>query len=75
MKNRALKPALATCTLPLGGTVTVQLGETGRTFIGGDTVDLSAEAAPGLTWRDALGFHADVFTEASASVSVNVSQE
>jgi hypothetical protein len=47
------------CTLDA---VTVRVGEHSRTFRAGETVDLSAEAAPGVTWREALGEHAAAFT-------------
>jgi hypothetical protein len=47
------------CTLPEGGVVTVQFAESGRSFRRGDRVDLDAIAAPGVTWREALGAHAD----------------
>lgn len=51
------------CTLPEGGSITVQFAETGRTFRRGDTVDLDALAPNGQPWRDALGDHASAFAE------------
>lgn len=53
------------CTLPEGGAITVQGLDFGRTFRGGDLVDLDALAAPASgaraaqSWGDALGHHAD----------------
>lgn len=54
---------MAICTLPEGGSISVQFAETGRTFRQGDAVDLDAAAAPGVTWREALGHHVSAFVE------------
>jgi hypothetical protein len=59
------------CTLPPGGSITVGIGDTGRTFRGGDAVDLEAIAVPASkdrpaeTWRQVLGEHASAFTESA----------
>lgn len=58
MKSDKRPTTLHRCTL---AGVSVQFAEGGRTFAVGDTVDLEAQATPGLTWRDALGKHADRF--------------
>lgn len=56
---------MAVCALPVGGSITVQFsdGSGGRTFRGGDAVDLEAEATAGTTWRAAVGQYADAFSE------------
>jgi hypothetical protein len=43
-----------TCVQP---GLSVVAGPAGRTFAPGETVDLDAELAPGLTWAQALGSH------------------
>lgn len=58
MKPEKRSTARYRCTL---AGIAVQFAEGGRTFAIGDTVDLDATAAPGLTWRSALGEHADTF--------------
>lgn len=52
---------LTRCALP---GIAVQFAESGRIFQVGDEIDLEAEALPGLTWRAALGAHAQHFVEA-----------
>lgn len=53
------------CTLPEGGSISVQFanGTGGRTFRRGDAVELDAEATPGHTWREALCEHVRAFAE------------
>jgi len=51
------------CTLP-GISVQLAVGG-GKTFAVGETVDLDALAAPGLTWRTALGHFAETFEPVS----------
>jgi hypothetical protein len=58
MKQDKQAPALYRCTL---AGLAVQFAEGGRAFAIGDTIDLDAQARPGLTWRAALGEHADTF--------------
>jgi hypothetical protein len=53
----------ARCTIP---GISVQLASGGRTFAVGDVVDLDAFAAPGVTWREALGRLVDRFEPVSA---------
>lgn len=53
---------ISVCTLPPGGWIGVQLTHGGgRVFRAGDRIDLDAEAAPGVTWRAALGSHVAAF--------------
>ena len=54
------------CTLPDGATLSVQFADTGRAFRHGDALELDAQAAPGLTWRDALGAHVAHFDAPAA---------
>jgi hypothetical protein len=58
MKPEKRSPTLHRCTL---AGIAVQFAHGGRAFAIGDTVDLDAQAVPGLTWRAALGEHADTF--------------
>jgi hypothetical protein len=58
MKPEKRPAALHRCTL---AGIAVQFAEGGRSFAIGDTVDLESQAIPGLTWRAALGEHADTF--------------
>ena len=51
-------PRLARCAQP---GISVQFGDHGHTFAVGEQVDLDAEAVSGVTWRTALGSHADAF--------------
>lgn len=59
------------CQLPAGARIAVQLAETGRTFVDGDLVDLDAAAAPGLTWRQALGDHVKAFVPLAADAGAS----
>lgn len=58
------------CTLPEGGSVTVGIGDSTRTFHAGDRLDLDAVAVPAAgarkaaTWREVLGEHAAAFAPA-----------
>jgi hypothetical protein len=58
MKPDKRPTTLHRCTL---AGISVQFADGGRRFAIGDTVDLDAPATQGLTWRDALGVHADTF--------------
>ena len=59
------------CTVP---GLRVECADHGHLFAVGDRVDLDAEAAPGLTWREALGAHIDSF-EAVDGLAAEPSQE
>lgn len=76
MKHRSSlstdKLRLVRCTVP---GIRVEIGEHGHLFQVGDVVDLEAPAAPGLTWRDALGAHADAFVAADENAGPAVVTE
>jgi hypothetical protein len=57
-------PRLSRCMVP---GISVQFADHGHTFAADELVDLDAVAAPGLTWRDALGAHVDHFESVSAA--------
>lgn len=58
---------MSVCTLPEGGSITVNIGDSTRTFRGGDRIDLGAVAVPATgsrpaeSWRDVLIEHAASF--------------
>jgi hypothetical protein len=60
-KAKAKGPRIVKCIAP---GVRVEIGEHGHQFAVGDVVDLDTDAAPGLTWREALGPHLEQFESA-----------
>lgn len=66
------------CVLPPGGSITVGIGDSGRTFRGGDRIDLDAIAVPARenrpaeTWRDVLGEHLAAFLDEAPDASLGL---